>query len=374
MESEAIALASAALYEAAATPDAWPGALQGMARATGSVGCRLRPVHLRPEDVAFPASPDIQGFLKDFASEGWLRADLRTLRGASLAESGRSVVIEHDVTTEEERRRSPFYQTLSRRHDLPWWAAIIFDVDGRKWCASILRTAAQGPFTPSDARCLANAAAHLGGAASLASKFDFAYGLGAVEALERIGRAAFVLDGAGLVVMANSRAEQRAAQDLKLVHSRLRAADAASDRRLQALIAEAVAPRVAGTAPPEPIFIARREGRPIMVEALPATGPMRDVFRRIAALVVITDLNARAKPADALIREAFGLTKAEGRLAAALAAGEDLRNAADCLGVAYETARVQLKAIFGKMQVSRQAELAAVLARLAPGREKEAPT
>jgi DNA-binding CsgD family transcriptional regulator len=369
MESEAIALASAALYEAAATPDAWPNALHGLARATGSVGCRLRPVHLRPEDVAFPASPDIQSFLKDFVSEGWLRADLRTLRGVSLAEAGRPVVVEPDVTTEEERRHSPFYQTLSRRHDLPWWTAIVFEVEGRKWCASILRNAAQGPFTPADARSLADAAPHLGRAASLAGRFALAHGLGAVEALERIGRAAFVLDGTGLVIAANSLAEQCAAGALKLVHGGLRAADLASDRRLQALIAQTVAPRAPGTAPPEPIFIARREGRPTMIEAFPAAGPMRDVFRGIAALVVITDLNARARPAGTLIREAFGLTKAEGRLASILASGEDLRKAADILGVAYETARAQLKAIFGKTQVSRQAELAAVLARLAQDAE-----
>ena len=123
MESGAIALASAALYEAAATPDAWPGALHGLARAAGSVGCRLRPVLWRRDDVAFPASPDIQGFLKDFVSEGWARADPRTRLGMPLVEAGRSVVLEHDITTDEDRRRSPFYQTLSRRHDLPWWAA-----------------------------------------------------------------------------------------------------------------------------------------------------------------------------------------------------------------------------------------------------------
>lgn len=364
MESEAIALASAALYEAAGTPDAWPEALHQFARATGSVGCRLRPVHLRPENATLPASPDIQGFLKDFVSEGWLRADLRTQRGMQVAEAGRTVVIEHHVTTEEERRGSPFYQTLSRRHDLPWWAAIVFDVEGRKWCASILRNAAQGPFSPADARSLAEARIHLGRAASLSGKLSLAHGLGAVEALERIGRAALVLDNRGLNVAANALAE-RCAADLRLVHGRPRAADLASDRRLQALIAEAVAPRAPGVAPPEPIFIARREGRPIMVEALPATGPMRDVFRRIAALVVVTDLETRAKPADALIREAFGLTKAEARLASVLAAGDDLRRAADRLGFAYETARVHLKAIFGKTQVSRQSELAAVLARIA---------
>ena len=150
---------------------------------------------------------------------------------------------------------------------------------------------------------------------------------------------------------------------------RLYAADRASDQRLQDLISRAAAPWATGSPGLDPIFVRRREGRPYMVEAFPANGPMHDVFRRIAALVVITDLGARPCPPDRLLREAFGLTPAEGRLASLLAGGEDLRKAADILGVAYETARVQLKPIFGKMQVGRQSELAAVLARMALGSE-----
>ncbi len=119
-------------------------------------------------------------------------------------------------------------------------------VEGRKWCASILRSASQGPFAPADASRLADVAPHLDRAASLASKFALAYELGAVEALERIGRAAFVIDRAGLIVAANTLAEQCARPDLAVVRNRLRAADSASDRRLQALIAQAVAPRAPG--------------------------------------------------------------------------------------------------------------------------------
>ena len=211
MESAAIALASAALYEAAATPDQWPEALHQFARATNSVGCRLRPVRPAPGDPSFPASPDIGDFLKQFVSEGWFRADPRTLRGAPLADAGRSVVLEHDIASDEERRHSPFYQEFLSRHDLPWWSAIVFEVEGREWCASILRSAPQGPFTPADARSLADVAPHLGRAASLAGKFALAYGLGAVEALDRIRRAAFVVDRTGLVVAANTVAEQSAA-------------------------------------------------------------------------------------------------------------------------------------------------------------------
>jgi DNA-binding CsgD family transcriptional regulator len=369
--SEGIALALSELYEAAITPDAWPDALSNFARATNSVGCRFRPAE--PEAaVRFPASPELAEFLHDFHLEGWGLSDPRTSRGVPMVKSGRTVILDHDIADDEERRRSPFYQTLLRRHDLPWWAAIAFSVDGSPCVLSILRSAVQGAFTPADARDFADIAPHLGRVASLASKFALAQGIAAVEALERVGRAAFVIDSAGRIVAGNSLAEKNAGGDLVLSRGRLYATDRASDRRLQDLITRAVAPQAAGSPGLDPVFARRSEGRPFMVEAFPANRPMRDVFRRIAALVVITDLEARAKPAEALIREAFGLTPAEGRLAFALAGGEDMRQAADRLGVAYETARAQLKAIFGKMQVSRQAELTAALTKIAPGGEKQA--
>jgi DNA-binding NarL/FixJ family response regulator len=51
-------------------------------------------------------------------------------------------------------------------------------------------------------------------------------------------------------------------------------------------------------------------------------------------------------------------------LAGALAAGHDLRTAAERLKITHETSRGHLKAIFSKADVNRQSELAALIARL----------
>jgi hypothetical protein len=230
---------------------------------------------------------------------------------------------------------------------LPWWAAIAFAFDGRRWCVSILRNGAQGPFTPDDARDLASAAAGLGRVVSLAGKLTLSHARSAVEAPERIGRAALVLDRRGRCIIMNGLAQSLTGSDLRLTDNRLHALDRDSDHRLQRLIDCAVAAGT-GAFAPSLVFVKRREGRPYMVEALPATGPMRDVFQRIAALLVVTDLNARPPPPDGLIRDAFGLTPAEARLAATLGAGEDLHRAAEIHSMAYETARQHLKAIFSK--------------------------
>jgi hypothetical protein len=113
MASEAIAKASAALYEAAVTPDAWSGALHGFARATGSVGCLFYPQRPELSNLQFPASPDIGDFLSDFFQGGWNRTDHRASRGWPLLESGRSVVVEHDIASDDERRHSPTIRSCS---------------------------------------------------------------------------------------------------------------------------------------------------------------------------------------------------------------------------------------------------------------------
>jgi DNA-binding CsgD family transcriptional regulator len=71
----------------------------------------------------------------------------------------------------------------------------------------------------------------------------------------------------------------------------------------------------------------------------------------------------------ASLKQRFGLTPAESRLALRLVTGEPLRSSAAALGVGYETARTTLKAIFSKTGTCRQTELVIVimLATLPPG-------
>ncbi|MER8370509.1 hypothetical protein [Mesorhizobium sp. M1348] len=61
---------------------------------------------------------------------------------------------------------------------------------------------------------------------------------------------------------------------------------------------------------------------------------------------------------------AFGLTAAEARRAARLASGDGINVAAIALGIGRETARTELRAVFGKTNTHRQAELPALVTRL----------
>jgi DNA-binding CsgD family transcriptional regulator len=66
-----------------------------------------------------------------------------------------------------------------------------------------------------------------------------------------------------------------------------------------------------------------------------------------------------------VLRDRFGLTPSEARLARRLVTGESLRSAALALNVSYETARTALKVIFAKTDTHRQSELVIVILRAA---------
>ena len=66
----------------------------------------------------------------------------------------------------------------------------------------------------------------------------------------------------------------------------------------------------------------------------------------------------------AMLRQAFGLTRSEAKIALYLADGKSLEQAAQGMEIAHETTRSHLKSIFRKTGTHRQGELVAVVARL----------
>jgi len=80
-------------------------------------------------------------------------------------------------------------------------------------------------------------------------------------------------------------------------------------------------------------------------------------------LLILDQDNLRPAAIDVL-RRVFGLTRREATLASVLSTGKPIDEAAEEIGMAYETARSHLRHIFDKTQTSRQTELMMVLARL----------
>jgi DNA-binding CsgD family transcriptional regulator len=90
---------------------------------------------------------------------------------------------------------------------------------------------------------------------------------------------------------------------------------------------------------------------------------------------VLIDSDKQSEPTEEILREGFGLTPAETRIAISFARGRDLHEIANDQGLSIETVRKCFKAVLAKTNTSRQAELAMLLARLAqrPAQQSAVP-
>ena len=95
-------------------------------------------------------------------------------------------------------------------------------------------------------------------------------------------------------------------------------------------------------------------------------GLLRASSSDLPMIFLLIDLEEHPGARTAVLRQAFGLTEAEARLAARLARGDSVHDIASDHRVAIHTARGQLKSVLAKTHTHRQAELVALVNRLAP--------
>jgi DNA-binding CsgD family transcriptional regulator len=79
------------------------------------------------------------------------------------------------------------------------------------------------------------------------------------------------------------------------------------------------------------------------------------------AIIILTDTGRQQRRMRAVLRDRFGLTEAEKRLAFAMLQGQGREAAARSLGISLSTVRTQLSSIFEKTGTHRQAELVGML-------------
>ena len=182
------------------------------------------------------------------------------------------------------------------------------------------------------------------------------------DAFEVLGCACAALDAAGRVVRISDAARAYLGSALELAQGRLVAADRGGNDALQALLARSL-----GELSPKPgpqcsgcVTLTRPEGRPLILVVY----AFREADGDGGAVVVVVDPDEPREPAEGLVRQIFGLTAAEARLAIALLRGLDVKEIAAANGVAEVTIRSQLKSVLAKTDTHRQCELVALIARL----------
>ena len=354
-------------YEAAAQPDLWRAALDETAVALGAEGCLLLAGPKAP--LASVWSESLDEGVQFGAREGWYERNPRVERGLAVMRSPQDVITDSRLFSPEELDRLPFHAEFVSRFDLRSFAGLLLAPAGSSGVIlSVERRTDQGPFEDCEVAALERIVPHLQRAGHLALLVADARSQGMLDAIETMNGAGLLLDGAGRIVRSNARADRHLGRGLSIAQGQLVASHRAANASLQSLIASAVQSGPAHEASGRGAIALPRPGKaPLVVRAAPVVGSASDVFQRAKALVTIVDPSEHRELAEPLLRQAFGLSPAEARLAIELASGCDLQDIADRRGVEIGTVRTQLKAIFAKTSTHRQAELVALLGRMTRG-------
>ena len=149
---------------------------------------------------------------------------------------------------------------------------------------------------------------------------------------------------------------------IRLVHGRLYARSM-DDTRLLTVAVGRLADRSSDSIPNGAVAVTGEDDAVSYRIIVAPLGPAGTASAAEAVLFIDAPHDADTATEEQVFQQAFQLTRAEARLAAHLLSGASLTEAADKLGVAHNTVRSQLRAIFEKTRARRQADLVRLLAR-----------
>jgi DNA-binding CsgD family transcriptional regulator len=180
-------------------------------------------------------------------------------------------------------------------------------------------------------------------------------------ALNAMRLPAIALDGHGFVVDANAAADVVFDDNIRIKDRRLFVRDPDSRTLLKGVIDQLAGSPCLNALAVEPVVVPRTDKLPVIVRIWPFEGPSHPPAQEVRALLTLNALGPRPGPPAAILAKTFHLTPAEARLACIIARGAPPDIAARELKISRETARNQLKSVFGKTDTHRQSELVALL-------------
>ncbi len=280
-----------------------------------------------------------------------------------------TVHVGQDLVPDAELMESRFYQEWLKPQGLFQRLSTVLMREEANLCYfATLRGRQDAPFGADEIRLCRTLAPHLRSAAQMRRQLAMleVERNAVVEALDRLPTAVVLCDQSGAPVIVNGAAREiLASGDGLLVRGgKLVARRQLETNALETLIADAAsAARGEGDSSGGTLSVSRAsESRPLSVLVLPMRAPSAvPGHRRIAAALFISDPESVVHTNEARLLDLYGLTRAESRLAAKIAQGRSLEEAAAMLNITRQTARSYVKRILGKTGTKRQVELVRLL-------------
>ena len=245
------------------------------------------------------------------------------------------------------------------------------DMGGGVWEGAginVFRHKRKGPWTDDDIALCAGLHSHLIRAYKLGRKISAQRRVGEslTEFVDGSRHGLFLLDGQGRVGHFNvaGRALLSEGGGLTIIGGRLAATRQDDARRLQDLIARAASGEREQRSGGSMGLTTPCRRRPLSLIISPMRGDRAALFPSgPAVMVCATDLEANVSLPEQQLRELFGLTPAEGRVALALLEGLEPAQAARRLGLGLPTVRTHLAHVFDKTETTGQVALTSLMVR-----------
>lgn len=346
----------------------WLDALSGLAAATGSRAGELIGLGTG-HTVPFNWVTDFgQDWAEEFVAIGGGDPAANPFVRAGAQATALKVLTSADFVTREERRSNYFLADFTRRHDMPYICLTpLIKESGMLVGLAVLRSASQGEIDTRQRKVFASLAPHIRAAVKAQMTLEHQGALLVAGAMESLSMAVFVCNCQGTVKAMTPAAEVLVSKGdvLRLKLGRLRAVGQIETSTLsEAIDKAAVVVNRPGVPRSGTVLMRGNAAQPMVLDVVPL--PKRDYAFGFepCVLVVVRGANSETDRTLLLLQSIYHLTVSEADVALRLSTGQSPETIAATRGTSLGTVRVQIRALYSKLDVHRQSELVARIKHL----------
>lgn len=365
LEKKALEL-TGMIYDAALTPEKWQPFMTRLTQVMGARSALLREVDYGRDKVGLYATVGMDPVYMQAYREHFVHVDIYA--PALLSVPVGSFFAGEEVVPWERQRNTEFYNDYMKgygvRHVL---GGPLIRSGGQQVTFGVQREERAGSFDGDDKKLIALIFPHMARAIQIHNRIaDVTTQKNwALSALNHLRVGVILLNDQGRPIFVNNAAEQLAAKTASFVigNNGLILSSASDTARLRYLISDATKLATGrGSVGGGCLRVhATAKTKIVQVQVVPLLQNISELSMHGGCVAVFVSTEGGVRLSQRRIIEMHGLTSAEARLALMLAEGASLGEASEAMSVSILTVRSQLKSIFVKTGVKRQAELVALL-------------